>query len=195
MKWVFIILLFSLSVQAQMAAGDFCPRQTTRPEIATVISHVKEKYFPELAAVDVSIKEFSSDSYFLQAQPQVGSLLNKKEKRKYFVILNPKLYDCSPSQAALEAILVHEFEHIIDYESDSSVQIIGNGLHYVLGKKYRANYERSTDLKAIKKGVAAGLIEYRQWLYLRLSEKALKLKLYYYLNPQEIKQVEQELHL
>ena len=193
MKLVFLILFFSLSLQAQTPEVAFCPRQISRAEMATMVFQVKDKYFPELAAVDVSIKEFDSDNYFLQAQPQVGSLLNKKEKRKYFVILNPKLYDCSPSQAALEAILVHEFEHIMDYESDSSVQIIGSAIHYVLGKKYRANYERSTDLKAIKKGFAAGLIEYRQWLYLRLSEKALKLKLHYYLNPEEISQAEQGL--
>lgn len=194
MKWVLISLLFTLSVQAETSQQAFCPYKTSRAEFETLISGVKVKYFPELAKAHIAIREFSSKDYFLQAQPQAQSLLYKKAKRKYFIMLNPSLYDCSPSQRALEAILVHEFEHIMDYESDASVQIIGTGLHYVLDKKYRANYERATDLKVIKKGIAEGLIEYRQWLYLQLSEKALKKKLYYYLNPAEIKAADSTLH-
>jgi len=87
---------------------------------------------------------------------------------------------------SIEAILVHEFEHIKDYDSMSSVKIGEMGSKYALSKKFRSKYERQTDVKALRKGLGAGLIGYRNWIYEKLSPKQLLLKKRYYLTPEEI---------
>lgn len=187
MKSLFLNLIFSLfSFSAQAQSIEFCPEKITALEMKNLITQVQNEFFPKLHRVNIELKEFTSQAYFLQAEPDLLSRTVLKTQRKYFIMINTSLYSCSPSREALKAILVHEFEHIQDFENKTSWALGGHALHYGISRKYHANYERETDLKAIAKGVGLGLIEYRKWLYLRLTEKDLKKKLFYYLNPIEI---------
>lgn len=177
-------------VTTQLKDSNFCPRKTSRKEFEQLIYGVQTKYFAnELHDVDVSIKEFRSKNYFLQARPEIKTLFNKSKKRRYFIMLNPNLYECSPSLLALEGILIHEFQHIVDYKQASLGKFIRFTKNYVLNKKFHANYEQETDMQAIARGAGEGLIEYREWIYLRLSAKNLKKKIEMYLSPLEIKAV------
>lgn len=206
MKLLILILFVSLQSFAQNAKDSvvaktseeltkqqdlkFCPRKTSREEFAQLIQYVQNKYFSnELQNIEISIEEFQSKNYFLQAKPEVGTLFNKRDKRRYFIMLNSSLYECSPSLTALEGILVHEFQHIVDYQQSALGKFIHFTKKYVLNKKFRANYEQETDMGAIFRGAGEGLIEFREWVYLRLSAKELKKKMEFYLSPVEIKYV------
>jgi hypothetical protein len=162
-----------------------CDYQTSSSEVRQIIDRVKESYFPELMQAKISIREFSSDEYFLQAKPEIKSLLKKKSKRSYFVEVNTNLYKCSPSALALEAIIAHELEHIADYEKMTSAQIMKLGASYASGK-FRARYERATDMKVVDKGMTEGLIQYREWIYKKLNPSQLKTKRKLYLTPEEL---------
>ena len=200
MKLILIagLILFQIVSFAQTASpkGDLavpylkCSQQISKENIQELIFEITEDYFPELTDVHVTIKEFKAKNYFLQAKPQVTSLFNSKVKRKYFIMINSSLYKCSPSTAALKAILVHELEHIVDYENMYLGRFIKFTAKYVFGKNYRAHYEQATDMKAIQKGFALGLVEYRLWVYQQLSEQELKKKEFFYLNPEEIIYIE-----
>jgi hypothetical protein len=180
-KTGFAILFFcTLSVNSFS-----CENQTSKQEIKDIVENIRLTYFPDLKQVDIGIREFKSDAYFLQAKPKITSLLKNKKKRQYFVEVNTGLYECSPSRIALEAIIAHELEHIVDYEKKNSIQIVALGASYA-SSKTRAAYERQTDVKVLYKGLAEGLIEYRKWIYQRLTPKQLVQKRKFYLTPEEI---------
>jgi hypothetical protein len=100
------------------------------------------------------------------------------------------LLECSPGGAVLEAILIHELEHIVDYTQMRSAQILFFGLRYVTDRKFRTRYERQTDLKALKHKVHGGLMTYREWIYQWLTPKQLARKKQYYLSPGKILELE-----
>ena len=165
-----------------------CDYQSSSPEVRQIIQRVKEIHFPELNEVIINIREFKSDAYFLQAKPNIKSLFGKRSDRRYFVEINTNLYKCSPSNLALEAIIAHELQHIADYEKMTSAQIINLAASYA-SNKLRAKYERSTDLKVIKKGLTEGLIQYREWVYQKLNAKQLKTKRKLYYTPEEMQKM------
>lgn len=150
------------------------------------MNEIRHEFYSEFDSLNITVREFNSEAYFLQAKVDVKTLFKAKVKRKYYIEINPKIYDCAPSPAALKAILIHELEHINDYNEMSSAQISELGVKYAASKKYRAAYERATDVKVLVKGQAQGLIEYRHWIYAKLSPRELELKKFYYLTPEEI---------
>jgi hypothetical protein len=178
-----LLLLFILSLSITHSFA--CEFKTSKSELAQIVAQVQHTYYPELSHTKIDLREFTSDAYFLQAKPDILSLLKKKRNRQYFVEVNTKLYDCAPSPLALEAIIAHELEHIVDYENKHSLQIAGLGISYA-SKKHRARYERQTDIKVLYKGLGRGLIEYRQWIYQQLTPKQLATKKKFYLTPEEI---------
>ncbi len=181
------LILFSIFIfNSVWAAGAVCHLSITSDEFKDLVDRTRQHYFPELSGLNISIREFNSDAYYLQAKPNYKSLFKKKHFRKYYVEINTRLLSCPPSMESIEAILVHEFEHIKDYNTMSSVKIGEMGSKYALSKKFRSKYERQTDVKALEKGLGAGLIGYRNWIYAKLSPKQLLLKKRYYLTPEEI---------
>lgn len=163
-----------------------CEEKIDRSDVLQLMEKLRNEHFPMLKDTSIEIKEFDSDAYYLQTKPKILKLIGPKRKRVYFLEVNKNLYSCPPPAKGLEGILVHELEHINDYENMSTVQIAALGIKYATSKKWRSEYERGTDLKAVKKGYAKGLSLYRKWIYPKLSEKELELKKYYYMTPEEL---------
>lgn len=186
MKIGFIALSLLLSISAN--AAQICAPKMSVEHFTNLLEKTIEQFFPELANESIGVSTFRSDAYFLQAQPVVKTLAGKRGKRRYNVQLNLKLLDCPPSEESLQAILVHELEHVKDYTAWSSAKIAKHGIHYSTSLKFRAKYERSTDAKVLVKGLNIGLAGYRVWVYQWLSPKELEHKRYIYLTPEEILQ-------
>lgn len=176
-----------LEFSSQENNNELCPNTTSKKQINLIVGHLIAEYFPTLIESfkdnRIQVREFENDSYFLKTFFKLGHIL--KEKRLYYLDINKKLYDCAPSKMALQAILAHELKHIADYKDSSSVQLIRLGLR-MIGKKSRSKYERATDFYVMELGESEGIREYRQWIYKRLTKKALKKKKCFYYTPEEI---------
>lgn len=158
----------------------------TLQQFTDLLFKTRDAYFPELKNESIGVSTFRSDAYFLQAQPEVKTLIGKRGERKYNVQLNLKLLDCPPDEESLEAILAHELEHIKDYTGWSTARIAKHGIRYSTSLNFRANYERETDHKVLDKGLNKGLAGYRVWVYQWLNPKEYTRKRYIYLTPEEI---------
>jgi hypothetical protein len=150
------------------------------------VETTKEQYFPELNKTTIGVTTFSSDAYFLQAQPKIKTLVGNRLKRQYSVQLNLKLLECPPPEDALVAILVHELEHVKDYIGWSSGKILKHGVLYSTSMEVKVAYERQTDRKVLEKGLHEGLAGYREWIYQWLTPEDLANKKRIYLTPEEI---------
>jgi hypothetical protein len=179
----FVVAIF---LAASVNATEICAPKMKLTQFTKLLERTIDQFFPELANESIGVSTFKSDAYFLQAQPVVKTLFNKNGKRKYNVELNLRLLDCPPFRNSLQAILVHELEHVKDYTNWSLVKIIKHGIQYSTSLKFRAKYERATDAKVLEKDLHSGLADYRVWVYQWLSPKELKRKKYIYLTPEEI---------
>jgi hypothetical protein len=184
MYFVTGLILFLSSITISIAQN--CREPISLDEFNEQVLETRKNYFPELVNTKIKVTTFNSDNYFLQAQPEMKTIFNKTGKRTYEVQLNLRLLACPPEMDALQAILVHELEHVKDYESWTSTKIAGHALKYVTNNKFRTKYERETDLKTMLKGLSQGLIGYRLWVYQWLNPKQLKIKQRYYFTPEEI---------
>lgn len=180
---MFYLIVF---LSGNASASAYCEPAITLEHFEQLLTHVKDEYYPELKDAPVEVATFTSDAYFLQAQPVKHTLLKKHSKRRYRVELNLKLLECPPTDGALQAILAHELQHVVDYEHKSATGVIGHGLKFVLNKNFREDYERETDLKTMQRGFAQGLKLYRHWVYQWLNPKQLETKKRYYFTPDEI---------
>jgi hypothetical protein len=155
-------------------------------QFKALVQNSRDEFFPELRKVKIRVSTFRSDAYFLQAQPNIKTLIGNRVKREYLIQLNLKLLECPPTDDALEAILVHELEHVKDYIGWSSAKIAKHGLLYSTSMKVKVAYERQTDRKVLEKGLHSGLAGYRDWVYQWLTPKELASKRKIYLTPEEI---------
>ncbi len=167
-------------------AQDCAPAMTLE-DFKFELESVRSRFFSDIPAEKLGIKTFRSDAYFLQAQPYLSTLVKPRSKRRYNVQLNLKLLDCPPSDLALEAILIHELEHVRDYVNWSSAEIVGHGAKYALSCGKKVSYERATDQKVLELGRGEGLAQYRECVYQWLTPKDLAKKRRIYLTPEEIR--------
>jgi hypothetical protein len=185
MKFILLIIL----LLPQMALSqDLCSTPVTKEELVDKINEIKAQYFPELNQVELKLEILKSDAYFLQTCIHIPTALRAPLKRTYGIQVNENVFKCSPSSAAIKAILIHEISHINDYTKMSGGKLIRFALKYATNKKFRTRYERETDETALKGGQAQGLKEYRDWVYQWLSPKQLEIKKRYYYTPEEIDQ-------
>jgi hypothetical protein len=182
-----LILLFLISFPVFSKTPTECLPRMDQESFDSLVFETKSLFFSELDHINLKVTTFRSESYFLQTQPSIKTLINKKQKRIYTVQLNLNLLDCPPPLKALEAILVHELEHVKDYETWSSTKIMSHGGKYISSCKFKTAYERKTDRKVLEKGLHEGLAEYREWVYQWLTPKALANKRKIYLTPEEIR--------
>lgn len=180
-----ILIVFILGL-SPMAVADTCLPKLDLKSFEQILNNTRETFFPELKNENIGITTFTSDAYFLQVQPVFKTLVGKRSARKYSVQLNLKLLDCPPSEEVLEAILVHELEHVKDYTKWSTAKLLKHGARYSSSFKFRAAYERETDHKTLEKGLHVGLAGYRTWIYQWLNPKELAQKRRLYLTPEEI---------
>lgn len=178
--WGIFLLFISVSASAE------CLPPVSRSELSNLITEVKRESFPELLGLKIPLVDYKSKNYFFQASLSKKALLSGK--KRYFLEVNPLLLSCPPSTEGLRAIIAHELAHFRDYETLSVTGLTKLGAHYLASQKFRRNYERQTDMAALDLGHGPGLIEYRLWLYEKLSPKSLARKKRIYLTPEEIKE-------
>ncbi|MBY0515713.1 MAG: hypothetical protein K2P81_02310 [Bacteriovoracaceae bacterium] len=182
MRFLFFIFL-SFSALAQ----NNCAQPLSLEEFGQFVENVRSQYFSDIPKEHLGIKSFRSEAYFLQAQPYLKTLINRRQNRRYNVQINLRLLECPPTPEGLEAILVHELEHVRDYMGWSSGHIALHGGKYALSCGVKVKYERATDAKVLELGLGEGLAQYREWVYQWLSPKDLAKKRLIYLTPEEIR--------
>jgi Zn-dependent protease with chaperone function len=180
-----LVFLSYLLVSTAWSQND-CSVQISRAELRDAISQIKHNYFPDLKDIDLKMEVLRSDSYFFQTCIKTTTVFRSPLKRTYGVQVNEKVFECSPTKKAIEAILIHEISHIRDYIQMNLLALERFAVRYAIDSKFHARYERQTDEAALKLGHAEGLKEYRFWVYQWLNKKQLKAKRRIYFTPEEI---------
>lgn len=138
-----------------------------------------------MQSCEIRLVTFKNPEYFFDT-----SHLSKRKvllnRCTYFLGFNSMIFDQQIPDDALAAILAHELCHLVDYQKMTSPEILALGIRMVADKKFRAKYERQTDICAIHRGYGVGLIEHKKWFYPLLSSDALARKKKLYLRPEEI---------
>ncbi|MDH4468465.1 MAG: hypothetical protein QE271_10425 [Bacteriovoracaceae bacterium] len=163
-------------------------------EISKIIEELKITKFPlELADKNIKIsiqtmpRRFRKNTFF-QVRPKMNvSLLKPSTKRHYQIEINPALYTNNPGREAIRSILMHELQHVVDFTNKDFFELASFAYKYERNKAFRFQYERETDLHALKRGAGVGLANYRLWLYEQIKkEKDLEEKKRMYMTPEEI---------
>lgn len=160
-------------------------------ESVTQIAHeVQKTYYPELNLFNFEVKlheanakKETSAAYFFWTSIDAKTFLKSPLKRKYQLIVHSDLFRDPPSETAIQGILVHEFQHVLDYVERKFPRLT---LFFLNQFVLSSGYERKTDLKAFEKGAAPGILRYRCWLKEKLSPKDYKKKIEIYYSPEEI---------
>ena len=159
--------------------------ENDRSLVSLLVNELHQESFPEVRPETISYGQFSSEKVFLRVNPDPGSLFGKES---YVLHINSKLLEAlknkTLSRIALKAILAHELCHIVDYQDRSPAQLLQVGWNELLDQQ--AEYERSIDLAAFERGYAAGIAEFRTWLYRNIPSSALAIKKANYYTPTEI---------
>jgi hypothetical protein len=119
--------------------------------------------YPELQNKDIEFV-FARGAYSMAARPVPRTLFKHREKRKYRIFINTQsrnqglLLHQIPFNAQV-GIITHELAHILYYTRVSSLRIIRDGISYS-SKKFRAEFEKETDLEAIRRGFGWQLYEF-----------------------------------
>lgn len=164
-----------------------------KENISCLVNELIYWSYPELVdalqAGRIEITEFRSNSYFLKTSISKGKFSTSAARRAYSIDVNPIIFSTnhsstdSPSLGAIQGILAHELEHLVDYESCSRIGLIQIGAKEVFDP---SKYERDTDLRAFNRGFATGIKSYREWIYKMLDSRALRKKKKRYYTPEEI---------
>ena len=145
-------------------------------------------FYPELCERKIRIK-YGKISTSMAAYPQIISVFRKRENRTYKVILtkNPQQLIYDASFDAWVGIMGHELAHILDYTDKSGFQLAWTGVRY-LGKNYRRNMERQTDLVTIERGLGWQLYSFKYFLAYEavIDDKYRQYMLDTYMKPEEI---------
>lgn len=150
--------------------------------------------YPELKNSQIEVIE-GNITTSMMAQPKMLSLFtNSKKNRKYRVIVNSNRESAKSNliyELDLEgqvALLAHEFAHLLDYSTQSRMEMIGTGIAYSIVPNYRKETEHQADHEVIKRGLGEGLLQFTSHVFnhKRLSKKYKEYKKKYYLSPDEI---------
>ena len=151
-----------------------------------IVDQLIKTSFPELAQANITVKGISSNRVFLATDIIPSSLF--QEQRQYVLYLNPHLEQQPMSEFALTGILAHELTHFTDYTKMSVADLAIFLTKIKTSSEFNASYERATDLQSFERGYAAGIKEFRLWLYQQISDEAKRLKMRNYYTPVEIDQ-------
>lgn len=170
---------------ARRATPDDADR-TALEQARLLLESVRSASYPELKDADIRVRLFSSDRDFFRTRFDAARFLAGL-KMRFFVEVNPRAFELRAPDEALRAIMAHELGHVYDFTRGMRVRLLG--LVRLASKSYTARFERRTDLQAISRGYAAGLAEYRRWLYRNVPAKDLAEKRRDYFSPEEIEAV------
>ena len=164
------------------------PGQPVAPEWAErLVRNVQSSSFPELAAKDIRVDQFTSDSDYFQARFSLSRFIFGCRMR-YVIRVNSGATLLSAPEGARRAIVAHELAHLAYYAKGNRLHLLG--LWRFARKGYRERFEKRADLEALRRGYAEGLKQYRIWLYGHIPPSSLMEKKRDYLSPDEIDALE-----
>lgn len=140
-------------------------------------------FYPDLAGVPVAVETLADVQYF-QATVDLATLADPPRERQYLVQVDPVVFDDPPNNDAFRGLIAHELGHVQDYVGMDTDALVSFALWYAGGDV--ADYERATDVKALQRGCATGLVAYWDWLYAHVDGELLATKQQNYLMPDEI---------
>lgn len=161
--------------------------------LQTIIDRVVTEEFPSLAGIHIEARTGASSDSLLRTSFRSLDVARRASKRHYFVVLSTA-FATQPDAAAIEALVIHEIQHIYDYSQLSGAGLLSLVAEYVLSpNSFVPRYERATDVRALERAFAAqrttqaaDTIRYRQFLYAVLPPADVAEKRRNYLQPDEI---------
>jgi hypothetical protein len=127
-----------------------------RPEV----QRVGRSSFPELLHIDLRVRAFHSQSdYFRTRFSWSGFLLLMR--MRYFMDVNPALFQRQAPSDGTCAIVAHELAHVASLSRGNRIRRLG--LVRLISERYTVKFERGADLEAIHRGYGDGLKAYRAW--------------------------------
>jgi hypothetical protein len=147
------------------------------------VDSVRSASYPQLKEADISIRDLSSDSVYLETRFTMTSYFFGGRLR-YMLFYNPEAARRQVPGEGLRAIVAHELAHIDYFQSQSRMGLAG--LIRLLSPSFNMRFERRADLKAIALGYGPGLQAYRAWLYRNIPPERMNEKKRDYFSPEEI---------
>jgi hypothetical protein len=151
--------------------------------VGAVIQEVRRRSFPELARVDLRVRTFHSQSDYFRTRFSPSRFLLPVRMR-YFIDVNPTLFQGQAPAEGICAVLAHELAHVVSLSHGNRIRRFA--LVRLLSPGYTARFERGTDLEAIHRGYGDGLKSYRNWVYTHIPPGKLAQKRRNYFSPEEI---------
>jgi hypothetical protein len=158
--------------------------------VTPVILKVRGTSFPELAHIDLRLRAFRSQSDYFRTRFSLSRFLLLMRMR-YFVDLNPSLFQRQAPSDGVCAILAHELAHVASLSRGNRIRRLG--LIRLISERSTVEFERGADLDAIHRGYGDGLKRYRSWVYTHIPPGKLPQKLRTYFPPDEITAIQVKL--
>lgn len=158
--------------------------------IDALLSALRKESFPELAHVDLGVRTFHSESDFFRTRFSLSRFVLLRPMR-FYVAVNPDLFQRQAPSDGVCAILAHELSHVVSLSHNNRMHRFG--LIRLLSKRYAAMFERRTDLEAIHRGYGDGLKSYRAWVYANIPLDRVPQKRRDYFAPGEIAAIQTKL--
>jgi hypothetical protein len=159
--------------------------------ISALVTVIRQSSFPQLASTDVAVKTFRSNTDYFQTRFSFSRFFLLRRMR-YFVEVNPNLFDRQVPASGVCAILAHELAHVVTLSHGNRIRRLG--LVRLLSKGFSRKFERRTDLEAIHLGYGDGLKTYRAWVYGHIPPQSLAEKRKRYFSPEEITSLQEGLN-
>jgi hypothetical protein len=158
--------------------------------IDNLIHSLRNESFPQLANVDLGVRSFRSKSDYFRTRFRLSRFALFMRMR-YYIEVNPALFQEQPPSDGVCAILAHELSHVVSLSRGNRLRRFS--LVRLLSRRYTAKFERGTDLEAIHRGYGNGLKSYRVWVYAHVPPDKLEAKLRNYFSPDEIAAIQMKL--
>jgi hypothetical protein len=123
-------------------------------------------YYPDLVDVKIHFRwgVFTQHSFML-AQPKIPTLLRKKEKRAYQIIMRKNFFVKNRQFAngripsdVMVGWLGHELGHVLDYKDRNSLNMIWFGILYYFSTSFLKKAEITADKNAAEHGLIDELV-------------------------------------
>jgi hypothetical protein len=175
--------------KTQSAIGNPIQRTalTAIEQTRLLVEEIVRVSYPELKHADIQVQSFNSAADYFRTSFSFGRFLSAK-KMRYFIKVNPRVFELNAPAEGVRAIVAHELGHIFDFHGSKRIRLLR--LVRLSSKGYSAAFERRTDLQAIARGYAEGLKAYRHWLYQNVPARKLAEKRRNYFSPEEIEALE-----
>ncbi len=165
---------FSVETAAQLAEVE---------KTRTIVLEIARKSYPEIKLKKIHVKSFESENGYFKAQFSVSRFMTFQRMR-YYIYVNPAVYQRGAPIAGIHAIIAHELAHVSYFVRKNRLELLG--LSSLLSKDFTTDFERKADLEAVARGYGKGLIAYREWLYDNIPDAKIVSKKRRYFSPEEL---------